>query len=91
MIDCKLKISLRARNLLTEEHPLSNEYIIKLNDNFYLLQAKFAGMEGISRFILGLYDEIKILEPLELKQYIQKKIENMAKIKTPSQGEEVEI
>jgi len=72
----KLELSLRAKNLLIEEYPLAQNYITKLNDNKYLLNTQIANYTGVGRFVMGLIDEIKILEPYELKKYIENKIEN---------------
>ncbi len=72
----KLELSLRAKNLLIEEYPLAQNYITKLNDNKYLLNTQIANYSGVGRFVMGLIDEIKILEPYELKKYIENKIEN---------------
>ncbi|MDA3781238.1 MAG: WYL domain-containing protein [Bacteroidales bacterium] len=75
-INTKLELSLRAKNLLIEEYPLAQNYITKLNDKKYLLNTKVANYTGVGRFVMGLIDEIKILEPYELKEYILNKFKN---------------
>jgi predicted DNA-binding transcriptional regulator YafY len=75
-IPVKLLLSLRARNLLIEEYPLSEKYIHKLENGKYLFENWVAGYEGISRFVLGLSDEIVVLEPMALKKYLNNKIIN---------------
>lgn len=76
-IPVKLQMAMRATNLLTEEYPLSEKYISKINDNQYLFDGWVCDFKGISRFICGLYEEIEIIDPPELKEYLQNKIEGM--------------
>ncbi len=72
-IPVKLKLNLRASNLLTEEYPLAEKFLTKINANEWLLEANVCSFEGIGRFIMGLLQDIEILEPDELKDFIQKK------------------
>jgi len=73
-IEVKLKLTLRAANLLMEEYPVSEEFISKVNDSNYLFNGWVADFDGVSRFILGLMDEIEILHPPSLKSLLNKKI-----------------
>lgn len=69
----ELILSLRARNLLIEEYPLSEKYIKKISENEYLLETKIYSFEGIARFVMGLCEEIELLHPPELKSFIKEK------------------
>jgi proteasome accessory factor C len=73
-IPVKLQMEMRATSLLTEEYPLSEKYISKINDNQYLFDGWVCDFKGISRFICGLYEEIEIINPPELKDYLKQKI-----------------
>ena len=72
-IKIKLELSLRAAELLQEEYPLSEKYISKISDSSYFFEGKVSGFKGVGRFILGLGDEIRIISPKSLKDYIRKK------------------
>jgi len=74
-IPVQLKMNLRAANLLTEEYPLSDKYLTKINDNEWILETNVCSFEGIGRFIMGLLQDIEILEPDELKNFILKKLQ----------------
>lgn len=74
----KLKLSVRATNLLIEEYPLAKEHLEKISENRWLLTTKVCSFEGVGRFILGLYDDIEIIENDKLKAFIDSKIEKMA-------------
>ena len=71
----KLKLNLRAANLLTEEYPLSEKYITKTNNNEWIFETKVCSLEGVGRFIMGLLLDIEIVESDELKIFIQKKLQ----------------
>jgi proteasome accessory factor C len=70
----KLKLSMRARNLMIEEYPLAEKHITPLNDHRWLFDAPVSGFEGVGRFVLGLCEDVEIISPDELKTFIGKKI-----------------
>jgi len=71
-----LKLSLRAFNLLTEEFPLAEQYVKKLDDNYWHFEADVCGFEGVGRFVLGLSDEVEVVEPESFRLYLKEKIKN---------------
>lgn len=73
-IPVKLSLSLLAKNLLTEEYPLSEKYIQKEHENAYTLETEVASLAGVGRFVMGLMDEITIHYPESLKEHISQKI-----------------
>lgn len=75
----RIRLSLRAYNLLIEEYPLSEQYITEVDDNQWLFDAPVCGFEGVGRFCLGLCDEVEIIEPKQLKQYMKDKISSIKK------------
>jgi len=72
----KIKLSLRAYDLLIEEYPLAESFIGKLSDNEYFYEGFVCGFEGIGRFCLGLIDEVEIISPRSFVQFLKKKIKN---------------
>ena len=75
----ELSISLRAYILLKEEYPKIEKYIKKdTNSENYLLNVEVNNPKPITRFIMGLKDEIDILGSKEFISHILKisKIEN---------------
>lgn len=69
-----LHLSLRSYLLLREEYPLSVPYTEKTEEG-YQFHGPVSNLEGVSRFILGLLDEIKIINPRNLKDFVQNKIQ----------------
>lgn len=76
-IQVKLRLSLRAYNLLVEEYPLAEKYLSEADDNTWLFEAPVSGFDGVGRFALGLSDEIEVLSPDDFKRYLKEKINNM--------------
>jgi hypothetical protein len=58
MIPIKLEMSLKARNLLGEEYPLSEQFIGKIEDNRYVFDGWVSAYDGIGRFVMGLPGEV---------------------------------
>lgn len=75
--DIKLKLSVRAVELLREEYPLSEQYITQLDNNQFEFEAPVSNFDGVGRFIMGLSDEIEIVNPQELKEFIKNKAKNI--------------
>lgn len=74
-----LELSMRAASLLIEEYPLSEKYISQINDNKYSFSGWVCDFKGVGRFVSGLFEDIEIVEPQELREYISNKIKKMQK------------
>ncbi len=72
----QLELGLLAYNLLIEEYPLAERDIKPLGEGRWLLDTEVAGMAGVGRFVVGLLDNIRIIDSPELKAYLK---EYMAK------------
>ncbi len=66
-----LQLDTRAKSLLLEEFPLA-EKGLRREDGKWILTTKINSMEGVTRFILGLAADIKILEGESLRDHIRK-------------------
>jgi len=75
-IPVSMILNMRAYSLLIEEYPLAEPLCSKLPDNEWQFTGEVCGFEGVGRFILGLMDEVKVLAPKGLKEYVDKKIRN---------------
>ena len=65
----KLEMSMMAKNLLIEEYPLAEQDIRKEGDK-WILETMVSGMKGVGRFVIGLANEIKVMNSPELQHYI---------------------
>lgn len=60
-----------AYNLLLEEYPLSEQSITKVSKGRWMLEIEVADLSGVGRFVIGLADDIKVVDSPELSQYIR--------------------
>ena len=76
----KLRLSLRAASLLTEEFPLAQSGLQKVQDNEWVFEAQVCSYDGVGRFVMGLLDkDIEILATDEFKAHIRKMLKNISK------------
>lgn len=73
----ELRLSQRAASLLREEYPLSAQYMTEVAANRYLLTTEVCSFEGVGRFILGLYNDVEIIESAELKEFVKYRVRMM--------------
>lgn len=69
-IHVRLELGLLSHNLLLEEYPLAEEYVSQIAPERWLLETDVANLHGVGRFIAGLLDDIRIIEPHGLKTYL---------------------
>ncbi len=70
----KLRLSLRAANLIKEENPGSHEFLSRESAKDYLFEGPVRSFAGVGRFVLSLLDEVEIVGPEKFKEFIEKKI-----------------
>ena len=75
----KLELSIRAKNLLLEEYPLAQKDIRK-EDGKWILETRVTDRAGVGRFVLGLADEISVIDSPALEEYISKFIKDYIEI-----------
>lgn len=66
----QLSLGILSRNLLLEEYPLSEEYLTPLGNERWMLDTEVASYAGVARFVVGLMDDIRIVNTPELEQYL---------------------
>lgn len=69
-IKIKLGLSLRAKNLLLEEYPLAEKDLCN-KGGIWTLETNVYNLAGARRFVIGLADEVSIIDSPELEEYIQ--------------------
>lgn len=65
----KLKLTLRAKNLLTEEFPVTSIEVTQVKRSWFW-EGDVNALEGIGRFVLGLPHEVSVEEGLKLKAWL---------------------
>ncbi len=69
----KLKLTMRAANLLVEEYPLSEKRMVRTDDDMFLFEDFVTSYEGVGRFVLGLCNEIEVLDTPEFVEFLKNK------------------
>lgn len=59
-----------AHNLLIEEYPLAEKDLSQSEDGRWELNTDVANYAGVARFVVGLMDDIEIVDSPELEEYI---------------------
>ena len=67
----RLELGMLAYNLLCEEYPLAERDLKPLGRGRWTLDTEVAGMAGVGRFVVGLLDDIRIVDSPELTEYIR--------------------
>ncbi len=71
----KLSLGLLARNLLVEEYPLAESYLTEA-DGRWILDTEVANYTGVTRFVVGLLDDIRIIDSPDLEAHIARYVEH---------------
>lgn len=75
----QLELGLMAYNLLLEEYPLAERDTRPLDNNRWLLDTEVASMYGVARFVVGLLDDIRIINSPELEAHIDSYLQKYTK------------
>lgn len=65
-----LKLGTMSKNLLLEEYPLAEKQL-RQQDGGWILETDVFSMKGVGRFVIGLADDIEVLDSPELAAYIK--------------------
>ena len=72
-----LRLGMAAANLLVEEFPLAEKYMTKEEDGHWIFSVEVCRYEGVGRFVLGLYEDIEIIDSPEFKEFLSEKMKKI--------------
>ena len=70
----RLELGMLAYNLLCEEYPLAERDLRPAGEGRWLLDTEVANYAGVGRFVVGLLDDIRIVDTPELEEHIRRYI-----------------
>lgn len=73
----KLELGMLAHNLILEEYPLSERDIKPLANGRWLLDTYVCNYLGISRFVVGLLDDIRVVDSPEYSNYLKQRMSSL--------------
>lgn len=68
----RLQLGMRAHNLLIEEYPLAERDLHCDGDDRWILDTEVADMAGVGRFVIGLLDDIRLVDAPALADYLRR-------------------
>ena len=71
----QLRLGVMAHNLLIEEYPLSERDLTQLDDTHWLLDTMVCNYAGVGRFVMGLIEDIEIVDSPDFVAYLRTKRE----------------
>jgi len=69
----KLRLNISGYGYLLEEYPLAVPHIEQINEGEYILETKIYNFNGVGRFCLSLPEDVMVIEPRELIEYLETK------------------
>ena len=75
----QLRLGVMSHNLIIEEYPLSERDLTQIDDNHWLLDTMVCNYAGIGRFVMGLGEDIEIIDSPDFVAYLRKKSELISK------------
>ena len=73
-----LRLGMAAANLLVEEFPLAEKYLKKEDDLHWLFSADVCRYEGVARFVLGLYEDVEIVDSPDFEGFMKEKVKKIS-------------
>jgi hypothetical protein len=74
-IPVKLLLGTLSASLLLEECPAAEQEMQLQEDGRYLLSTKVCSFKGVGRFVLGLFDDIEVVDSPDFLKFLQEKVE----------------
>lgn len=70
-----LRMGRLARQVLSEEYPKAERYIEPDDENHWIVRLPVCSYIGIGRFVLGLFENIEVIDNDDFKAYLKNKVQ----------------
>ncbi len=77
--DVTLDLGILSYNLLMEEYPLAERDVEQIGEGRWRLTTQVANYVGVGRFVVGLIDDIEIVDTPELEEYLSEYAKKIVK------------
>ena len=75
----QLRLGVMSHNLLIEEYPLAERDLTQIDDKHWLLDTMVCNYAGIGRFVMGLIEDIEVIDSPDFNAYLRQKSELISK------------
>ena len=82
LLHVKLRLDQLSRSVLLEEYPRAEHDVTETPEG-WVFETDVCSVIGIGRFVIGLFDHVKILEGAPLLEYIQQKLSQYSELAKP--------
>ena len=72
------RLGVLAKSVLLDEYPQAERRLMLEDDSHWLWEDEFCSMKGVGRFVMGLLEDIEIVDAPELEYYIREQISQAA-------------
>lgn len=72
--EVRLRLGALAKGVLLDEYPQAENQLTQEDESHWLWTAAFCSMKGIGRFVMGLLEDIEIVDSPELETYIAEQL-----------------
>ena len=69
----QLRLGVMSHNLILEEYPLSERDLTQIDENHWLLDTLVCNYAGVGRFVMGLAEDIEVVDSPEFIDYLRQK------------------
>ena len=76
----KLRMGRLSTYILREEYPKSERYIEQEDESHWLCELPVCSFLGIGRFVIGLMEDIEVLENEAFRQYLKERVKRMSEV-----------
>lgn len=76
----KLRMGRLSTYILREEYPKSERYIEQEDESHWLCELPVCSFLGIGRFVIGLMEDIEVLENDAFRQYLKERVKRMSEL-----------
>ena len=76
----QLRLGVMSHNLLVEEYPLAERDLKQEDETHWLLDTMVCNYAGIGRFVIGLIEDIEIIDSPGFVEYLREKSKSLAKV-----------
>ena len=70
----KLRLGVLAKSVLLDEYPQAETHLEQEDETHWLWEDEYCSMKGIGRFVMGLLEDVEIVDAPELEAYIAEQI-----------------
>lgn len=70
----QLRLGVMSHNLLIEEYPLAERDLEQIDERHWLLDTEVCNYAGIGRFVMGLAEDVEIVDSPDFVEYLHSKV-----------------